>query len=120
MPRRAKRLAEYCEDRLGDGLRAVGYHSDTAIEVVYVREDLKEKYPPDRVERFIDASRSVHRDVAGMDDRMGTPEASLHMLEEGLIIQFHLPDDDVVFLSMDRDVGRNFTRFIRECIEEMS
>lgn len=120
MPDRATRLAEYCEERLGDGLRAVGYHSDTSVELAYVRADLEPMYPPERVERFIESSRSVHRDVEELDDRMGTPEASLHVLEEGLIIQFHFSGDEVVFLSMDRDVGRNFTRFIRECLDEMS
>lgn len=119
MTDRANRLAKYCQDRLGDGLRAVGYHSGTSFEVVYIRDGLEEQYPADRVQRFIEGSRSVHRDVEHMDDKMGSPEASLHMLEEGLIIQFHEPGEDVVFLSMDRDVGRNFTRFIRECMNEM-
>jgi hypothetical protein len=119
MPIRAKRLAEYCEDRLGKGLRAVGYHSEDKIELAYIRDDLKSEYPADRVEKFISASRAVHRDVETMDQNMGTPEASLHMLQEGLILQFHFTGEDVVFVSMDRDVGRNLTRFIRECIDEM-
>lgn len=119
MPDRAKQLAAYCEDRLGDGLRAVGYHSATSVELAYVRSDIEEKYPPERVQQFIDSSRAVHRGLEDIDDQMGSPEASLHLLEEGLIIQFHYPGDEVVFLSMDRDVGRNFTRFIQDCIDEM-
>lgn len=33
MERRAARLADYCQNRLGEVLRAVGYHSDSDFDV---------------------------------------------------------------------------------------
>jgi len=120
MDKRASRLSEYCQDRIGEGLRAVGYHSDGDVDVAYLREDLESKYPPEKVEQFITSSRSIHGTLQLLDSNMGGAEASLHMLEEGLIIQFHFPGEDVIFLSMDRDVGRNFTSFIRNCLDVMT
>ncbi|MUV60346.1 hypothetical protein [Halobacterium sp. CBA1126] len=120
MAERAHRLAEYCRDRLGDGLRAVGFHSDGDVELAYLRDDLKEQYPADRVQQFIESSRTIHRTVDELDATMGDPQASLHMLDEGLIVQFHFPGEDVVFLAMDSGVGRNFTQFVRECLDEMT
>lgn len=120
MPKRADRLAEYCRERLGDSLRAVGYHSGESVEVVHIRDNLVEQYPPEDVEKFIDSSRRIHRDLEGMDRRMGTPEASLHVLQDGLIVQFHFEGDDVIFLSIDRDVGRNLTQFIQDCQDAMT
>jgi len=61
----------------------------------------------------------VSADLEEFDDRMGLPEARLHLLAEGLIVQFHYPGESAVFLAMDRDVGRNFTTFINDCIDEM-
>jgi hypothetical protein len=120
MDQRASRLTTHCQDRLGDSLRAVGFHSDDTVEVAYIRDDLVERYPEDRVAQFIRSSRQIHRDLQSLDEGMGTPEASLHVLAEGLIVQFHYPGDDVIFLSMEREVGRNFTRFVDECIDRMA
>jgi len=119
MPKRAERLKQYCEERLGDSLRAVGYHSGDSVEIAYIRDDLVDQYPPEDVEQFIDSSRRIHTDLQGMDRQMGTAEASLHLLEDGLIVQFHYAGDDVIFLSIDRDVGRNFTEFIQDCRDAM-
>lgn len=120
MEQYAARLAEYTKDRIGEGVRAVGYHTEDVFDVEYIRDDLREQYPENRVQRFIRTSRRLHSDLQFLDDAMGVPEASLHVLEEGLIIQFHFPDEDVVFLSMDKDVGRNFTRFIHDCVDHMT
>lgn len=116
---RVERLTEYCRERLGEGLRAVGFHTDSGVEVAYIRDELVKRYPPDRVEDFVDASRQIHDATKFIDDVMGSPEASLHVLEQGLIVQFHFAGEDVVFLSMERDVGRNFTRFVSECFDRM-
>jgi hypothetical protein len=120
METQASRLAEYCQSRLGETLRAVGYHTDNTFEVAYIREDLMERYPPETVDQFITSSRGIHNDLQVLDQGMGVAQASLHMLEEGLIVQFHYDGEDVIFLSMDREVGQNFTRFIDDCIDQMS
>lgn len=119
MKQRAAQLADHSKRRLRDGLRAVGYHTGETADVAYIRDDLVERYPQDRVRRFIEASQGIHEDLQKLDEGMGTAQASLHMMEEGLIIQFHYPQDGVVFLSMDREIGRNFTGFIDECLEQM-
>lgn len=119
MRREVERLADYCHDRIGDSLRAVGYHTDDDFDVVFIREDLIEHYPAERVDNFIRTSRSIHADIHRLDDRMGPPEASLHVLEDGLAIQFHRADDVVVFVTMDQGVGRNFIRFVDECLDQI-
>lgn len=119
MEQRAVRLAEYAEERLGDGLRAVGYHTGSDYGLLFARQDVRKRYSRENIEDFIDTSRALHHDMAYLGEQLGRPEASLHLLGEGLIVQFHFHGDDVVFLSMDREVGRNFTRFIRECIDRM-
>lgn len=86
--------------------------------MVHIRDDLVERYPADRVDQFIRTSRHLHTDLQYLDDEMGSPTASLHVLDD-LIVQFHSAGDDVVFLSMDRDVGRNFTQFIDDCLDRV-
>lgn len=120
MEERAERLADYCQDRLGTDLRAVGYHDADDFEISFIREDLERHYPSDLVEGFVEASRHIHNDVNLFDEGMGSPEASLHVLDEGLIVQFHFAGEDVIFLSMDRGVGRNFTQFVSDCFDQMS
>ncbi|MFC7166764.1 DUF7522 family protein [Halospeciosus flavus] len=114
----AERLAEFVRERVGDAVRAVGYHTSGEIDVVYVRDDVAKQYPPERVERFASVSRGINDDLSRLDE-MGRPKSSLHSLEEGFILQFHEGAGDVVFLAMDREVGRNLTRFIDECREQM-
>ncbi|MXR19749.1 DUF7522 family protein [Halobacterium bonnevillei] len=120
MKSQASKLAEYCERRLGDSLRVVGFYSDNDLEMTYIRDDLVDKYSNDMVETFIDNSQKIQKDLQLLDSGMGEPEASLHAMEDGLIIQFHISIEDVIFFSMEREVGRNFTQFIDECRKQMS
>lgn len=120
MKKQASKLAEYCQVRLGDSLRAVGFYSDNDLEMTYVRDDLVEKYSDDIIEAFIHTSQEIQHHLQLIDEGMGEPEASLHALETGLIIQFHYPTEDVIFFSMEREIGRDFTGFIDECRNQMS
>lgn len=119
MRREAKRLADYCQDRLGDALRGVGYHTTDGYEVVYIRDDVTEDYPQERVDNFIRSSRSIHESLNTLDE-MGRPEASLHLLEEAMIVQFHFPGEGVIFVAMDEGVGRNFSKFVDDCLDQIS
>lgn len=120
MEKQASELAEYCLDRLDDSLRAVGFYSENDLELVYIRDDLVDKYSDDIIKAFIHTSQEIQDDLQRIDEEMGKSEASLHALEAGLIIQFHHHTDDVIFFSMEREVGRDFTRFIDECRNQMS
>lgn len=108
----AKRLAEYCQSRIGDSLRAVGHHSGTEFESTHLRQDLEKEATTDLMDRFIESSRALNRSVSKLKRYMGPPEATLHMLEEGFLIQFHSPEGEVIFLVMERDIGRHLTGFI--------
>lgn len=115
----AKRLAEYCQNRLGDNLRAVGHHSGASFEITYLREDLEEEATTELMDHFIESSRALQQSVSKLKRYMGPPEASLHMLEEGFLIQFHSPEGEVIFLVMERDIGRHLTGFINDCQDAM-
>lgn len=115
MEKDAQRLATYLEDRVGDSLRGVGYHTLDSFDVAYIREDITSMYPPDRVERFVDVSRTIGTNLDRLEE-MGHPRASMHRLEEGLLIQFYRGENRVVFAVVDPDVGRNFNRFVDECL----
>lgn len=110
----AERLADYLQDRVGESLRGVGYHTPDTHDVAYIREDVASVYPTERLERFIDVLRSVGTTLNRLDE-MGRPHASMHRLDEGLIIQFYRGNDQVIYVALDADVGRNFTRFIDDC-----
>lgn len=109
-----RRLAEYLQDRVGESLRGVGYHTPDEHDVAYIRDDVASIYPPERLDRFIDVLRSVGTNLDRLDE-MGRPHASMHRLDEGLIIQFYRGNDQVIFVALDADVGRNFTKFIDDC-----
>jgi len=119
MEPRATRLTTYLRSRVGDSLRGVGYHTPETSGVVYIRDDVAEQYPPDRVDRLVDVSRSVG-DALGTLDEIGRPEASLHRLEDALLGQFHVPGEGVVFIAVDADVGRNFNQFVDDCLAQLS
>lgn len=118
MEEQAERLAEYCRDRVGDALPGVGYHTPDGHDVVYIREDVSRVYPADRLERFLEVSRDINASLERLDE-MGRPEASLHELEGGFIIQFHRGEGRVIFLAIDADVGRQLSRFIDDCVAQL-
>ncbi|WP_256403825.1 DUF7522 family protein [Halorubrum salinum] len=120
MKKQASRLTEFCQTRLGNSLRAVGVYSANNIEMIFVRDDLNEKYSGDILNNFISTPQEIKHNFQLIDEGMGEPEASLHLLEAGLIVQLHYPSEGLIFISMEQDVGRNFTRFIRECRNQIS
>lgn len=119
MEERSNRLAEYVTERVGDGVRAVGYHTPESFEVVYIRDDVAATYPADRVDRFMGVSRAIHDAINDLE-AMGEPVASLHSLDDGLIIQFHVAVGEVVFLALDHDLGRDFGGFVDDCKAAMA
>lgn len=120
MEKKASRLGGFLQSRLGDSLRAVGFYSSTEIEMMFVRDDLSGRYSEDILDSFIHSSKEIQHNLQLIDEGMGQPEASLHVLDAGLVIQFHYPTDDLIFFSMERDVGSDLTGFIDECQMQMS
>ncbi|MFB6268098.1 MAG: hypothetical protein ABEI31_10595 [Halodesulfurarchaeum sp.] len=109
-------LAEYLTEEVGDALRAVGYHTAETHDLVYIRDDVAAAYPPERIEDFLDVSRSINEDLSRLDE-MGRPKASLHTMGEGYILQFHRDEGRIIYVAMDHDVGRNFNAFVESCLE---
>lgn len=120
MNERASNLSRWARDRIGGGLRSVGYHSGDEYGVVYLREDIEDRYSTEEVEDLITTVRDLDDDVQEFEGKLGTARESLYVLEDSLIVQFHFLGAGAVFMSVDFDVGRNFVSFIEECRSQMT
>jgi len=118
MRNRTSRLTEWARERVGDGLRATGYHTADDYEVLYLRDDLEDVYAPERGDTIIETVRALNDQSREFADSLSVPQEGLYVFEEYLIVQFPV-DEGAVFMSLDHDVGRSFVSFISECRGEM-
>lgn len=119
MKKKASRLEDYLQRQMGDSLRAVGYYSPPNVEMTFLRDELKGQYDEAILKSFISKSQDIQHTLTEMDAGMGEPAANMHVLDNGLVIQFYYDNYDLIFFSMEKSVGREFSEFIEECQNQM-
>jgi hypothetical protein len=104
-------------DEFGDGLRAVATYEDYEYEVEFMREDVRDDYSREEVDRVF---RQVSIEGMGYENfqqlfHVGRLECALYGFEGALI--FHFPPDPFhgLVVSIDRDVSFNPDAIIDIC-----
>lgn len=119
----ATQVAEYCQNRMGDDLRSVGYYSSDDFHLVYLRDDLEDEYSADALRPLIESARAINRQLyAANTDALplGNPNASVHSLVHAFVMQFPIDEESGVFVTMSPDIGRDLNQFVLECRAQMT
>jgi hypothetical protein len=127
MRERANRLARYCVDRVGDSLRLVAVYdaeggNDEDPDVVYAREDLRERYTSENLGRLLDYAAGVHDNIvaAGENaDMLGEAEASVYVFENAFVMQFIPEAESGIIVSFDPEAGTYLSEFVTACLEQV-
>lgn len=110
-------LLDFALERVGQLLRTVAVIYEDDCEVIYLREDLEQRYSAREYESVVDTFRTEMRfDAAGPSGApLGSKESIIHYHEDGFVFQFNHDDCHSILLSVDPDVGSQLQTFITEC-----
>jgi len=113
---RYDRLLQLVHGRAGDSVRLVAAYSADDWQALYVRDDLKTEALRDAVPPLIDRLRKYEPIVVPeLYDRVGPAEATVELHEHAAVV--HIPEGDCrgVVVSLDREVARGLSAFVRNC-----
>lgn len=114
---RAQEFTAHLRGTLGQDLRAVAVFGPDLSQQLFLREDLQGHYDSEEVAALIRKARSVGeplRDVGSWATAMGDIQASVHVFDNALLVQFVLGPETGIIVSVEPDVGRALVEFIRD------
>jgi hypothetical protein len=116
---RLERLVGYCHERAGDGLRTVTAYDRDGFEVVYIRDDLANRYSRERFEQFVTPAREAHATLEPLHTAdelpLGSHAATIHAFENAVVLQLVEADGRGCLVSFESGVGSTVSEFIGEC-----
>ncbi|WP_135830386.1 DUF7522 family protein [Halorussus halobius] len=115
----AEALTEFLRERVGDHLRSVVRYDEDGAELVYVRDDVAERYSTAATERVFQDVRlegmgKPHQE--GLYDH-GSLNCTVRSFDDA--VEMHFPHDETtgVAVSLDGEVFAINNTFIGECLE---
>ena len=120
-------LVEYFQRRTTDSLRGVfTYNEYGNIKTHYVEENIDRHYRDDELVSMMRKGLTVEktlRDISEEDKEdvlAGSPKASLHTFEHGVVVQLFGPSlERGVIAVFEKDIASRHTRFVDEASSVM-
>lgn len=106
---------EYVETRASGSLRVFAtYEADGDLSIEYTRDDVQTQYTTAELrERVQEVRRNLCR-ATGLESKLGEQYADLRLFPNVILI--NIPPNETeergLILTLDREVGRNLTRFL--------
>ena len=110
-------LLDFALERVEHLLRTVTVIYEDDSEVIYLREDLEQRYSAQEYESIVDVFRTdMGFDATGPSGApLGSKESIIHYHEDGFVFQFNHEDCHSILLSVDPEGGSQLQAFITEC-----
>ncbi|USZ69850.1 hypothetical protein NGM10_15710 (plasmid) [Halorussus salilacus] len=112
-------LIRFLRERTGECLRGVGRYDADGYEVLYVRPGLERETLDSEVERMVTHLRSESRPREVRSFPYGDLDGTVRSFEEAVVMHFPLTQERGVVVTLEPDVARQLTTFMRECIERL-
>lgn len=110
-------LMEFLQSRVGDHLRTVVILREARYDVVYLNDNIRDKYSRESFSDVVDAFRldKPFLNPGTNQQPLGERKAVVHYHENAFVLQFPFSEDDSILVSLDRETGRDLLEFIEEC-----
>lgn len=108
-------LVAFAYDQAGGNLRTIVHYGKDTYDVMYLRDDLTYPDVLDRLEEVL-TNLSNSNSVTGFNvsSELGQLEASIHVREQGVILNFPLRRGGVL-ISLEPESAGQLMSFVSEC-----
>lgn len=114
-----RNLVEYLNERAGKYHRGTVRYEKDAIEILHLRDDIKERRLESDIKMMLERLRPESKEAEEQAFRFGELRATMRSFEQAIILHFPLGDSRGVVVSLEPEVGRNFNDFLRECLQQL-
>ncbi|WP_335998526.1 DUF7522 family protein [Halorientalis halophila] len=116
----ANELVEFLDDRAGEYLRGAVHYSESDYEVLYLRDDVNERYTDETLAELFEYYREQNR--AREREKpfdLGNDHCTVDFYDEAILFHFTQGDDVGTVITLDPGAGRDVNQFIVECLEQL-
>lgn len=108
------------DPQVGDALRTGIVYGPTRNHLVYVRADLHDRDPLERLRPLLTAARQMHESLqqgTTADVAFGSPRSSVYVYEELVVAQLLAEAAPRgILLSFDPDLDVDYPAFVNDCL----
>lgn len=117
----ATQLGDYARKQVDKSLRTVTIVYEDDWEVIYLRNDLGEKYSPSDYKLVVDTFRQVPELGRGVtsDVPLGDKKCLIHYHDGAFVFQFPYENCHSILLSVEKSVGARLQTFIDGCQNQL-
>ena len=108
-------ITTYLRDRVGEHLRGVvRYHRET-LDILYLRDDVREVRLESQFDRLEPESRSAEERAFPLGDLYVT----VRRFEEAIIMHFPTGNNRGIVVSLEPETARDLNTFTTECLKHI-
>lgn len=113
-------LTVYLQDRVGEQLRGVvRYHRDT-LDILYLRDDVREVRLESQLDRMIDRLEPESHSAKERAFPLGDLYVTVRRFEEAIIMHFPTGNNRGLVVSLEPKTARNLNTFTTECLKHIN
>lgn len=121
MPRKqiSKTLSTYLNERVDDLLRGVAHYQQDEFEVVYLRDDIRERRHREEVKQML--ARITHEGAAEEEQSFpfGHLHATLRIFDETILMHFPIENQTGVVVALEPEVAQSLNSFVGDCLNHI-
>ena len=116
----ANRLVDYLKEQAGEYLRGAIHYSEDEYVPLYMRDDVANLYPPEKMEELAEYYRQENR---GQTDKepfnLGTNHCLVNFYNDAILFHFTQGDNFGTVVTLEPEAGRDIVGFITECLKQL-
>lgn len=108
-------LVDYVDDRASDYHRGTVRYEGETTEILYLREDVREKRLQSQIDRML---RRLRPETAPKEEQsfpLGDLRVTVRVFENAIILHFPLGPNRGIVVSLEPETAHNLDMFIGEC-----
>ena len=115
----SKRLSTYLNERVDDLLRGVAHYQQDEFEVVYLRDDIRERRHREEVDKMLTRIKQEGTDEEERSFPFGHLHATLRIFDETIFMHFPIENQTGVVVSLEPEVAQSLNSFVGDCLDHI-
>ena len=115
----SKRLSTYLNERVDDLLRGVAHYQQDEFEVVYLRDDIRERRHREEVSKMLMRIKQEGTDEEEQSFPFGHLHATLRIFDETIFMHFPIENQTGVVVSLEPEVAQSLNSFVGDCLDHI-
>lgn len=115
----SKTLSKYLVKRVDDLLRGVAHYKRDDFEVVYLRDDIRERRHREEVSKMLTRIKQEGTAEEEQSFPFGHLHATLRIFDETIFMHFPIEDQTGVVVALEPEIAQSLNSFVGDCLDHI-